>query len=189
MHLVYILLVLQATQAQATQPRPELNIKMFADIEIGMAADSVSGALIQLGYTVTRPEINPSARIVKNKYSGETIGTFWADDNGRVNAAQQRVYDAGAKGDDAIDFAEALYWLIHDEGDVFEPNNKTRVSTRTRAVLGTDDYVTRIPGQSLKRFTIETESGAIYIVSLNRNGLRTGASVDIVKMAPFPKKK
>jgi hypothetical protein len=165
------------------QAPAQLNVKAFNDIEIGMPADSVAGALIRYGYAVTRPDMNPKARVVS--LNGKPVGSFFVDSDGRVDAAEQQVYSSAGKADDVIEFAEALYWLIHDEGAVIEPNEKDRVSTQTAAVLGTDDFLTRASVASLKHFSIRTKSGALYIISLYR---LPSTSVDIVKVAPFPKK-
>src|ERR1700733_5926133 len=155
-----VLLLFLAQQVDAS-PRP-LNVKTFEDIEIGMPETSVIGSLMRAGYTVVMPKPTGGAgpgRVVE--LGGKHIGVFWVDDDGRVRAAEERIY-SNAKGHEPIDLAEVLYWLIHDEGRAIDTKDKDFNSTVTKAELTADDFVSRVPGTSVKRVSVETGSGNIY---------------------------
>ena len=181
--LLVVLLPQTAWPQQGTPALARLDIRKFEDIEIGMLADSVSTAMVRSGYMVTTVD---GARHV---FLGDKhVGTFFVDENVRVSGAEMEIYNASGKSD-AIEFAEALYWLIHDEGSSIS-NDKDRVSTVTVAELGTDDFIgqARSPGISVKRIFVKTKSGALYYIDVDRFPPNFNWNVEIKKSAPFPKK-
>jgi hypothetical protein len=180
------LLLLYLFQRPVPMPA-SIDVKAFEDIEIGMLQeDGVIVALVRQGYTVKVPKPSePPGRTVSLK--GNCVGSFFVDGDGRVSAAQEKIYPISEDGNKATALADALYWLIHDEGQVVESKDKNKSSTRTDAVLLTDDFVSRSADTSIKRFTIETKAGGIYSVDLVR--YPGYSSVDIYKIAPFSKKR
>lgn len=172
------------------QETSKISIKTFDDIEIGMSGDAVTGALVRAGFGVA---VHGDARVVS--FNGRHTGSFFVDEDGRVKGAQERIYSNTDDNNLAVGLGEALYWLIHDEGVDISAGDQNRRSTLTSAMLSTDDFLSRTPGLSMKRFAIQTKSGNTYIIDLERwppapadaQGLHS-SSVTIDKVAPFRKK-
>ena len=101
-------------------------IKRFEDIEIGMKASSVIGELVQQGYSVSTPVEGAPGRIVK--LDGRLVGVFYVGKDGQVEGAEKNVYsvDQPSKHEDVIEFAEALFWLVKDEGEPVKSDSKDR---------------------------------------------------------------
>jgi len=113
------------------------------------------------------------------------LGLFF-DSQGRVKTADEEIYDCG-KCDSVIGFAEALYWLVRDEGASIQLTDKDRVAAQLDATLEADEAIARRPGESYKNVRIDTRSGAHFTIELWRIGTTT-ARVQITKSAPFPRK-
>jgi hypothetical protein len=180
-----LLLVFLFQQAGAT-PHP-VSVKTFEDIEIGMPETAVVESLRRAGYTV--PDLASSGRIVE--LNGKIIGTFFTND-GRITSASETIYSSSS-GDGPIELAEALYWLLQDEGSVTDSNDKDVVWTETIAELKTAAFVGR-GSYSIKRIDIRTKSGALYLINLSRcvsGPCRLSpnlSGVEITKETPFLKK-
>lgn len=189
--MVSTLLLFLLFQQAGTTHHP-VNVKAFEDIEIGMPENSVIGSLVQAGYTVSMPKPPLPGNIGRGVVdsSGKEVGIFFVDEDGRVKDATEHIYMVYGKEAGPIELAEALYWLIHDEGSAVASDGKDWAWTETDAKLTTGELITRTPAYTSKRFDIKTKSGASYIVELNRYrvGQNDSSSVKIDKIAPFPKK-
>ena len=143
------------SRAQQVAPRSaQLNVKKFEDIEIGMPETSVIGSLVQAGYTVSMPKPPLPAnigRIVEDS-RGKDVGVFFVDKDGRVKDATEHIYyQPPSKESSPIEFAEALYWLIHDEGNAIASDRKDWAWSETDATLTTGEFITRTPDYTSKR--------------------------------------
>jgi len=175
-----IVLLSLAQLASATTP-----IKRFEDIEIGMPASSVIGELVQRGYAVRTPVEGAPGRIVER--NGERVGVFYVDKEGLVTEAAKSIYSAPpSKRGDMIDFAEALFWLIRDEGTPVQSDRKDQRAAATTAILTADEIESRLPGQTFRRIFIHTKSGGNYRISLERNPGGGASEIEIEQITPFP---
>lgn len=173
-------------QAVPTKPLVQATVSTFEDIQIGMRETEVISALRKGGYTVKIPGINEGpGRMVTQ--GDRLIGAFWVNVEGTVTDADERIYDRqiSSKEDGAIELAEALFWVLRDEGDVLDTKKKNQSATQLAAFLSTSDTVPGYPGGSIKSIHISTKSGNHYAVNLNRVG--TSSTVTIIKRAPFRK--
>ncbi|MBZ5636817.1 MAG: hypothetical protein LAO55_27135 [Acidobacteriia bacterium] len=174
--------ILLAQFASAANP-----IRRFEDIEIGMSAISVAAELVQQGYTVSKPVEGVPGRLVG--LNGKRVGVFYVDKDGHVDGAEKNIYSVdSSKSDGPIEFAEALFWLVRDEGTPVPSDSKNQKAASVAAVLTADEIESRLPGQTFRRIFIETKSGAKYRLTLNRDPGGRASDIEIHQLAPFPAK-
>jgi hypothetical protein len=190
--MLFLVLVLGA-QAQPTAPKA---VRSLEDVVIGMPADLPIAGLTKEGYTLKDLYAGYAVGDSQNWsvfYKDKPIGSFSVE-KGHVTAAEQQVYDSqdpATGSGDPIGLAEALFWILVDNGSPVNSVNRTFRQMGTDAQFTTREIETRAPGESMRMIFMHLDNGAHYRIDLSRNpgGLRTAPRVTVFKLAPFVKAK
>jgi hypothetical protein len=113
------------------------------------------------------------------------VGTFTVE-KGRVTDVAVPVYTSNDGS--YIELAEALYWILYDNGQVLPSKDRDWKQTGTDVHFTTREIEMRTPGSSWRLIFADTANGARYRITLIR-GPNEKPSVFVEKRAPFVKKK
>lgn len=167
--------------AQTAAPVKAINT--IEDVEIGMSADTVIAALTKKGYSLVDAfkAGDPTEWHVSSQ--DKLIGSFDVE-KGRVTGVEVDIYTGQDHGS-AADFADALYWILYDNGKTLPSKDRDWKQTSTDVHFTTRDIGARTLGSSFRMIFVDMANGASYRISLFQNDGKP--SVYVTKLAPFVK--
>lgn len=185
--LVLLLVVPIPVSAQTAAPKASKAIDSIEDIEIGMPADPVIAGLTKRGYALADAfkTATGDPALWNVSFEDKYVGAFNVE-QGRVTSVEVPVYtshdDSGS-----IDLAEALYWILYDNGQTLPSTDRDWKQAATDVHFTTREIEQRTPGSSWRIIFVDTANGASYRITLVRSEGKP--SVFVTKDAPFVKKK
>jgi len=179
---VLLLAVSVLAAAQTVVPKTKA-IDDIEDVEIGMSADTVISALAKNGYTLVDAFKMGDPTQWNVSLQDKYVGSFDVE-KGQVTGVEVPVYT----GQDSIDFGDALYWILYDNGQTAPSTHRDWMQASTDAHFTTREIEMRTPGSSRRMIFVNIANGANYRISLGRSDGKQ-PSVSVVKLAPFVPKK
>ena len=184
-----VLMTSRYAQPQTKQPAAPIVVSSLEDVQVNMSADAVIVGLSKQGYSLKKEPADVERWVVS--WQGKYVGEFFAE-KGRVTSAEISLYnsnDPPKGGSGAIGMAEALYWIIHDNGNPApaKASSEVREEIESSAQLTTREMDFRTPGTSFRMIFVSV-NGSSYRITLSRSDDHA-PYVFVTRLAPFKKRK